>query len=253
MTMRNVLITGAAGGIGQALVAKFHAQGDHVFAQDRNEAGLQQLCIQYSERMTPLVTELTHEHALKAALPHGITIDVLIANAAWAEGLTLRTTEPHIWRSDIENNLTAAYLSVNAVLEGMRAQKQGAVVFIGTVNAQSALGHPAYSAAKAGLISYMKSLTIEYGREGIRFNMVSPGTVKTPAWHARAAKDPQVFEKLKKWYPLQDFATPEDVAEATWFLASPQARMISGALLAVDGGLSAGNPVMASELTLQPF
>ena len=77
--------------------------------------------------------------------------------------------------------------------------------------------------------------------------------MKTPAWQARVDKDPAVFEKLKKWYPLKDFATPEDIAEAAWFLASPQARMISGAILNVDAGLSAGNPVMAAELTLQPY
>ena len=252
--MRTVLITGAAGGIGQALTHKFHTMGEYVLAQDRDHAGLSKLLQEFkqSERIQPIVAELTDETSLKQALPNDRPVEILLANAAWAEGLTLRSMDSATWRRDLENNLTAAYLSVNAVLQDLLKQ-QGNVVFIGTVNAYSALGHPAYSAAKAGLISYMKSLVLEYGRQGLRFNMITPGTVKTPAWQARVAKDPEVFTKLKKWYPLQDFASPEDIAEAAWFLASPQARMISGSILNVDAGLSAGNPVMAAELTLQPY
>lgn len=252
--MRTVLITGAVGGIGQALVAKYHAMGDRVLAQDRNEQGLTQLLAthQSSARILPILAELTDEQSLQQALPADQPIDVVIANAAWADGLTLRSMDSKVWRSDIENNLNTAYLTVSTALSGLIQQK-GNVVFIGTVNAYTALGHPAYSAAKAGLISYMKSLVLEYGRQGLRFNLISPGTVKTPAWQARVDKDPHVFTKLKKWYPLQDFATPEDIAEAAWFLSSPQARMISGAILNVDAGLSAGNPVMAAELTLQTY
>lgn len=255
---RNVLITGAAGGIGQALVQRFVDGGDRVFAQDRDLAGLQALVERHgASRVTPVLAELTDPQALAAALAapvaaHG-AVTVLIANAGWAEGLSLRTLDADTWRRDVDGNLFGAYVSVTAVLDGMRAAGGGAIVFIGSVNGLSALGHPAYSAAKAAQISYAKSLAIEYGRDGIRSNVIAPGTVKTPAWQARADKDPQVFEKLKKWYPLGDFAAPADIAEASWFLASPLARMISGVTLPVDGGLSAGNPVMASELTLEQF
>ena len=107
--------------------------------------------------------------------------------------------------------------------------------------------------AKAGLISYTKSLAIEYGRDGVRANIVLPGTVKTPAWEARVQRNPQVFEQLRKWYPLDDFATPDDVAQAALFLCSPAARIITGVALPVDGGLLAGNRVMAQELTLETF
>jgi NAD(P)-dependent dehydrogenase (short-subunit alcohol dehydrogenase family) len=257
MNQRNVLITGAAGGIGQALVRRFIAGGDHVFAQDRDLDGLAALVAAHGDAITPVAAELTDEGALAAALKQPIAhrgaVTVLIANAGSAEGLTLRGSDAAMWRRDVDNNLHAGYLSVNAVLDGMRAARGGAIVFIGSVNGLAALGHPAYSAAKAGLISYSKSIAIEFGRDGVRSNVICPGTVKTPAWQARADKDPLVFEKLKKWYPLGDFATPEDIADASWFLASPQSRMITGAMLAVDGGLTAGNPVMASELTLEQF
>ena len=134
-----------------------------------------------------------------------------------------------------------------------RALQPGSLVLIGSVNGMQALGHPAYSAAKAGLISYTKALAMEFGPFGIRANIVCPGTVKTPAWQARVDKNPQVLENLKKWYPLGDFATPDDVADAVLFLASSRARLITGVALPVDGGLSAGNRVLAHELTLEEF
>jgi len=126
-------------------------------------------------------------------------------------------------------------------------------VLIGSVNALTTLGHPAYSAAKAALVSYTRSLAMELGAYGIRANIVLPGTVKTPAWQARADKNPQVFEQLKKWYPLGDFATPDDVADAVLFLASPAARVITGVALPVDAGLMAGILPMAREITVEDY
>ncbi|MEH6415924.1 SDR family oxidoreductase [Pseudomonas sp. CGJS7] len=254
---RLTLITGAAGGIGRGLVERFVAGGDRVLAHDRDAEGLRALSAGYGDgQVLTVASELSDLDALRAALApltaaHG-PIGAVIANAGSAEGLSLAATRAEVWRRDIELNLHASYCTFEAALDGLKATA-GNIVFIGSVNGLVALGHPAYSAAKAGLISYAKSIAIEYGRLGLRANVVCPGTVKTPAWQARADKNPQVFEELKKWYPLGDFAAPEDVAEAAWFLASPLARMISGAVLPVDGGLMAGNRAMASELTLELF
>jgi len=77
--------------------------------------------------------------------------------------------------------------------------------------------------------------------------------VRTPTWDARLARNPEVFERLRKWYPLGRVAEPIDVARAVAFLASDAAAFINGATLVVDGGLTAGNPVLASELTLEDF
>ncbi len=176
---------------------------------------------------------------------------MLVANAGAAQGLTLAKTDPASWRRDVDLNLNGTYHTVEAVRTSMIERQHGSIVLIGSVNGLAALGHPAYSAAKAGLISYTKSLAIELGRYGIRANIVCPGTVKTQAWQARVDKNPQVFEDLKKWYPLRDFATPDDIADAVLFLASPMARVITGVVLPVDGGLMAGNRLMAEELTLE--
>ncbi|MFZ6655755.1 SDR family oxidoreductase [Undibacterium sp. TJN19] len=250
---RHVLITGACGGIGSVLCQRFIANGDQVYAQDLPGAALdaqvaklgQQSCVAVAADLTDAAALQT---ALAAAL-QGNSIDVLVANAGAAQSLNLASTTENSWKQDMDLNLNGTFYSVEAVRSGMQVKHKGNIVLIGSVNGMTSLGHPAYSVAKAGLISYTKALAMELGKHGIRANIVCPGTVKTQAWQARAEKNPQVFEDLKKWYPLQDFATPDDIADAVLFLASDAARMITGVALPVDGGLMAGNRVMAMELT----
>lgn len=251
---RNILITGACGGIGRALCQAFVDAGEFVFAQDREAEQLQTLVAELGvDRSCAVTADLTNSQALRAALveqtkQHG-DIHVLVANAGAAEALTLQTTTEESWKKDMDLNLNGTFHSVEAVRAAMQAAGKGNIVIIGSVNGMTSFGHPAYSVAKAGLISYTKALAMEFGKYGIRANMVCPGTVKTQAWQARVDKNPQVFEDLKKWYPLRDFATPQDIADAVMFLASDAARVITGVVLPVDGGLMAGNQVFARELT----
>jgi NAD(P)-dependent dehydrogenase (short-subunit alcohol dehydrogenase family) len=253
---RVVLVTGACGGIGSALCRRFVEQGEAVLALDINAAALDALAAGLgAEHVTPVVADLADAAAVQQAVAKAVKlrgpVDVLVANAGAAKGLTLATTDAASWQRDVHLNLNGTYHTVEAVRASMIERKQGVLVLIGSVNGMAALGHPAYSAAKAGLISYTKALALELGRYGIRANIVCPGTVKTQAWQARVDKNPQVFEDLKKWYPLRDFATPDDIADAVQFLASPMARVITGVALPVDGGLMAGNRLMAEELTLE--
>ncbi len=252
---RVVLVTGAGGGIGRALCKRFVDAGDTVLALDRDAAGVAALAAQLGEtQVEALAADIGDALAVEDAVARAVAargpVDVLVANAGGALGTTLAGTDAASWRRDIDLNLNGTYYTVEAVRRSMIERAGGAIVLIGSVNGLTALGHPAYSAAKAGLISYTKALAIELGRYGIRANIVLPGTVKTPAWQARVERDPKVFDTLKKWYPLGDFATPEDIADAVQFLASPLARVITGVALPVDGGLMAGNRMMAQELTL---
>ena len=254
-TNSRVMITGAAGGIGVGLVRYFLAAGATVLATDRDADGLAGL--EAHERLHTGVADLTDRHAVAAMVDGFATkagpVDVLINNAGAAAATALANLTPEAWDHDLAINLTSAYHCVEAVKAAMIAAGRGVIVNIGTVNGMTALGHPAYSAAKAGLISYTRSLAIEYGPLGIRANIICPGTVRTQAWNARAEKNPEIFTSLRKWYPLRDFPAPEDIAAAAAFLASDAARMITGVVLPVDAGLTAGNPVMAGELTLERF
>ena len=244
---RLVLITGACGGIGRVLCARFAANGDRVLALDHDRAALDTLLA-----CDTVLADLTDAAAVTAALA-GHQVDVVIANAGAADAMTLRATTAASWQRDIDLNLNGTFNTIEAVRAGMQARGKGNIVVIGSVNGLAAIGHPAYSAAKAGLISYTKALALEFGPYGIRANIVCPGTVKTQAWQARVDKDPQVLERLKKWYPLGDFATPDDIADAALFLASDAARVITGVMLPVDGGLMAGNRMLAQDLTLESF
>ena len=101
------------------------------------------------------------------------------------------------------------------------------------------------------MINLTQSIAARYGKHGIRANVITPGSIRTPIWQERVDKDPEVFDKLVKWYPLGRVGEPEDVAAAAVYLASDEANWVSGAVLRVDGALMAGYPLMADELLVE--
>lgn len=254
-----VAVTGAAGGIGQSLCHYFAGQGAAIAALDKNPkiadfaAELKQSGVNIAHAIADVGDNNAVAKAFAVMAGSLGTVDVLINNAGFSSHPTFARTDPASWQEEVNGNLNGAYNCAHAVLPAMQAKGAGSIVAIGSVNGLGALGDPAYSAAKAGLISLTRSLALEYGRFGIRANIVLPGTVRTPLWERRAAKNPEVLETLKRWYPLGRIVDPSDVANAVGFLASDAAAAITGAALPVDCGLSAGNIVMARELTLENF
>ncbi|WP_395814046.1 SDR family oxidoreductase [Devosia sp.] len=252
---KTIAITGAAGGIGQWLCRFFGEEGATIAALDRSEAVLDLKDKLGKDGITvkPAVVEVSDAAAVKEAFAGFGDVHVLINNAGGAIRATLATTDPADWSADMDSNLNGAYACAHAVLPGMVARRAGNIVNVGSVNGLAALGHPAYSAAKAGLISMTRSLAQEYGRYGIRANIVLPGTVRTPVWDDRKAKDPNVLKVLERWYPMGRIVEPEEVARVIAFLASDHASAVTGAAIPVDCGLMSGNIVMARELTLEDF
>ena len=254
-----VAITGAAGGIGQALCRYFGAQGATIGLIDQSETvdSVAEQLVSEGIKAAAVRVDISDAKAVKqgfAALAGQLgTIDILINNAGFSKHPTFARTDPAGWEHDVQGNLNGAYFCAHAVLPGMQDKGQGAIINIGSVNGLGALGDPAYSAAKAGMISLTRSLALEYGRFNIRVNSVLPGTVRTPLWEVRAKKDPNVLATLKRWYPLGRIVEPIDVARTVGFLASDHAAAITGVALPVDCGLTAGNIVMARELTLEDF
>jgi NAD(P)-dependent dehydrogenase (short-subunit alcohol dehydrogenase family) len=254
-----VAITGAAGGIGQALSRHFGAAGATIAAIDKSET-VTEFANQLRRegiKAEAAVLDIADAPAVAAAFAKFTKdlgpVNVLINNAGFSGVPTLEVTSPADWRRLVDGNLNGAYYCAHAVLPWMKAERSGSIVTIGSVNGFSALGDPAYSAGKAGLVSLTQALALEYGRYGIRANMVAPGTVRTPIWQERVDRNPEVLTQLKKWYPLGRVVEPVDVARAVAFLASDAAAAITGVVLPVDCGLMAGNIVMARELTLEDF
>jgi NAD(P)-dependent dehydrogenase (short-subunit alcohol dehydrogenase family) len=254
-----VAITGAAGGIGQALCRHFAGEGARIVAIDRSASVVDFVAalVKGGAVAEAAIADVGDAQGIANAFSNLANklgaIDILVNNAGVSNHPTFADTDPGGWRDDINSNLNGAYNCAHAVLPGMLGRRTGAIVNIGSVNGLAALGDPAYSAAKAGMISMTRSLAQEYGRYGIRVNIILPGTVRTPIWNERVKKDPKVLKTLERWYPLGRIIEPSDIANAVAFLASNLAGAITGVALPVDCGLTAGNIVMARELTLEDF
>jgi NAD(P)-dependent dehydrogenase (short-subunit alcohol dehydrogenase family) len=250
---QTIIVTGGAGDIGQALCRRFLADGHRVAMLDRNRGALDQAAADLGAPSTllPVEADVTIlETVQKAVGQVGARfggIDVLVNNAGGVVSPTFGTTLETDWLADIELNLNGAWRCVRAVQEGMIARRCGTILNISSVNGAGIYGYPAYSAAKAGLNQMTRFLAVELGPYGIRANAIAPGSVKTQAWKERVEKSPEIFERLKRWYPLGDICVPEDIAGVAAFLIGPDARMITGAILPVDGGLSVGSTTMARE------
>lgn len=252
---KTIAITGAAGGIGQWLCRFFGEQGATIAALDRSDKVLDLPHKLGADGISvkAAVADVDDAPAVTAAFAGFGDVHVLINNAGGSRHPLIATTDPAGWEEEIGANLNGAYTCVHAVLPQMVARRGGNIVNIGSVNGLAALGDAAYSAAKAGLISLTRSIAQEYGRYGIRANIVLPGTVRTPVWDERRAKDPNVLKTLERWYALGRIVEPEEVARVVAFLASDHASAVTGAAIPVDCGLMSGNIVMARELTVENF
>jgi NAD(P)-dependent dehydrogenase (short-subunit alcohol dehydrogenase family) len=250
---KTILVTGAAGDIGRALCARFLAEGDRVVMLDRDEGALREAsdALGTGSPVATVIADITQlaevERAVSDAENRFGPIDVLVNNAGAVVSPTLALTDEASWLADIDLNLNGAWRCVRAIQDRMVKRRGGIILNISSVNSSGIYGYPAYSAAKAGLEQLTRFLAVELGPHGIRANAIAPGSVKTQAWKARVEANPEIFERLKKWYPLGDICVPEDIAGVAAFLIGPEARMITGAVLPVDGGLSVGSTTMARE------
>jgi NAD(P)-dependent dehydrogenase (short-subunit alcohol dehydrogenase family) len=237
---KTVLITGAGGGIGRVLVETFHAAGASVVAADRDADGLADLpvsrCIAF-DQADPKATRAAVATDIAA---HGAP-DAVVANAGFTRAEHLGHLDDEVWASELTINLNGAYALVDPIGAAMAQRGSGSVVFISSVNALAHFGNPAYSAAKAGLVAYSKAIAVELGGQGVRANVVAPGSVRTPAWDHRLAADPGLLDKVLPHYPLGRLVSPLEVANAALFLASDAASGITGVTIPVDAGLTAGN------------
>ncbi len=254
------IVTGAGHGIGRAIALRLAQQGAAVCTMDING--------QQAEETANLLRKSGHKALVKVAdiadfgaVDRAVAeteaelgaIGLLVNNAGFTDSGDIDGISLADWHREVDVNLNGPYHCLRAILPGMKARGRGVIVNISSVNGVRFFGNPAYSAAKAGIINLTQSVASEYGRHGIRCNAVLPGSVRTKnaSWEIRVRKDPDVFRKLARWYPLGRVAEPEDVANAVSFLASDEASYITGVSLPVDGGLLAGMNVMIDEFILE--
>lgn len=253
------IITGSGSGLGRVLAHRFAAEGAAIVVADVVGKRARAVADEISEvggRSLAQTTDVTKaadvEAMVMAARDEFGPVDILVNNAAQATDADFLDVGEEAWDNDVAITLKGSFLCSKAVLADMTKNGSGVIINISSVNALAYYGNEAYSAAKAGILNLTRSLAVRYGPFGVRVNAIAPGTLKTPAWEKRREEDPDVFERVAKWYPLGRVGEPEDVAGAVLFLASDEAAWISGAVLPVDGGLTAGNMQMMQEIIKGP-
>ena len=244
---RVAVVTGGGSGIGQAIALLFSQAGAKIVVADldlaRAEATVDQIRAAAGDAVA-FKTDVSIQSDVSAMAAHALAtygrVDILVNNAGLSRGSDILTIDEATWDLNLNVVLKSVYLCSKALLPNMIANKRGAIINISSVNGLTGIGEEAYSAAKAAIINLTKNMAVRYGQHQVRANVICPGTIQTPIWSERVEKDPNVFKKLGKWYPLGRVGQPEDVARAALFLASDDASWITGATLNVDGGLMAG-------------
>jgi NAD(P)-dependent dehydrogenase (short-subunit alcohol dehydrogenase family) len=246
-TGRRVLVTGGGSGVGLATARAFSAAGADVVVIEVTEAAAA-----VTRATVPGVqvdaVDVTDATGLRELVSARGDFDVVVNNAMICGDDDFLSATPEQMRREIDVNLMGPILVSQAVLPGMITRGDGVIVNISSINAALHLGNEAYSAAKSGLQSLTRSIATEFGPDGVRCNTVALGTVETPAWTQRRAADPGVFARLSGWYPLRRVGTVADAAAAVMFLASDAARWVTGTVLTVDGGFTAGNLRMSADI-----
>lgn len=236
---KRVVITGAGGGIGASLVKAFADQGAFVIACDRAAATDEPIAPHHLE-----VFDLLNPAAIGKAAENIIAKfgapDCLINNAGWTRAELMEDVTPEVIERELQLNLAGVMQFTQEFLPAMVERKSGSIVFVSSVNAGLHFGNAVYAAAKAGIEAYARAIAVEYGEHGIRANVIRPGSTRTHAWDHRLAVEPHLLAQVTRLYALKRMVTPEEVANAVLFLASPMASGITGVTLAVDAGATAG-------------
>ena len=235
---KKILITGATGGIGNSLVEKFNSFGSMIAATGTNQEKLEILKKKYPK--IHIKNFKLNEHSKIEEFVNQVHktlggLDILVNNAGITlDNLSIRLTEEN-WKRVLDINLTSSFLMCKNAIKKMLKQKSGKIINITSIVGHTGnLGQANYSASKAGIIGFSKSLAIEYAKKNINVNCISPGFIKTEMTE-------KINEEFKKMLinkiPSGDLGTGEDVSNCAAFLASDMANYINGETIHVNGGM----------------
>ncbi|WP_354679077.1 SDR family NAD(P)-dependent oxidoreductase [Cupriavidus plantarum] len=242
---RVVIVTGAGSGIGAAAARRFAAEGARVVLAGRTREKLEKVAADLpADKQLVHVTDVSDyaqvEGLVRAAVDKFGRLDVMVNNAGVAsEG---RATEDSLeaWHKVISIDLEGVFHGARAALPHLIKTK-GSIVNTASVSGLGADWNMAfYNTAKGGVVNLTRSLALDFGREGVRINSVCPSLTRTDMT-VDMFKDEQLVEKFRERIALGRTAEPEDIADVIAFLASEDARFVTGVNLPVDGGLSASN------------
>jgi len=236
---KNIIVTGASGGIGNSIVEKLTDSGANILASGTKIEKLEQLKLKFKDikvlKFDISQSEKIEEFIEAASKELGGRLDCIVNNAGITQdnlGIRMSLDE---WRRVIDINLTSTFLLCKFAVKKMLKNKSGKIINITSVVGHTGnLGQANYTASKAGIVAMSKSLAIEYAKKNININCISPGFIKT-------AMTDKIDEKFKEIIiskiPSARLGDPKDIANAVLFLASNQSDYINGETLHVNGGM----------------
>jgi NAD(P)-dependent dehydrogenase (short-subunit alcohol dehydrogenase family) len=241
---RVAVITGGASGLGLATENRFASEGAHVVIVDMNEtAGTAAASDVGGIFVKADVTNAEQvDNMYKVAFDTYGSIDIAFNNAGISppDDDSILTTEIDAWRRVQEVNLTSVFLCCKAVIPYMQKQGKGSIIntasFVATLGA--ATSQISYTASKGGVLAMSRELGVQFAREGIRVNALSPGPVNTPLLVELFAKDPERAARRLVHIPMGRFGEPHEIAGAVAFLASDDSSFITASNFLVDGGIT---------------
>lgn len=239
LTEKNALVTGATGGLGFAIAKKLHAAGAKVILSGTRESVLEEHSKQIGDGCSYIVANLNDSASTNALFKNAEEklgqIDILVCNAGVTkDNLLIRMSEEE-FDDVIRVNLKSAFILNREAVKAMSKRRNGRIINIASVVALSGnFGQANYTASKAGLIGMTKTVALESASRGITANCIAPGFIVTPM--TDVIRD-EIKEKIKEKIPMKEFGSPEDIANAALFLASEEARYITGTTINVNGGM----------------
>lgn len=242
MTSRVALVTGGTGGIGTAICQRLADQGHRVATNYRDETKARAWQQAMTERGFNVsifagdVSDPDSAEALVRAVENELgPVEILVNNAGITRDNLLMRMKDDDWASIIDTNLTSVFRTSKAVMRGMMKARKGRIINIASVvGVTGNAGQANYAAAKAGIIGFSKSLAKEIGSRGVTVNVVAPGFIDTDMTKALPE---EARTALINDIALERLGSPEDIAHAVAFLASPAAGYITGETLHVNGGM----------------